>query len=236
MKRLTEGWFEFNGVHCESMGVRLMDIPKRPLPAKQGRMLEIDGRSGYLWQPRRGAYKPITINVECSTLDGFSADALGGWLAEGGLLRFSDEADRAYRARVTEEFLRSSMFFGFDREVFTVPFVCQPFRYISPAAEPETLTSAKVISNPGTAHSQPRITIEGSGDMTVFIGDYMIGVTGGSVIVDSEEMNCYETDGVTLANGRVTMEDYPLIPPGGAVISWIGGVTSVTINGRWRSI
>lgn len=236
MKRLTEGWFEFNGVHCESMGVRMMDIPKRPLPAKQGNALEIDGKSGYLWQSRRKAYEPITISVECSTMDGFSADTLGGWLAEGGLLRFSDEPDRAYRARVTDEFLRSSMFFGFDRQVFTVPFLCQPFRYIYPAAEPETLTGAKVISNPGTAYSEPRITINGSGELVVYVGEYMISATGAGFIVDSETMDCYELDGVTLANGRVTMEDFPVIPPGGAVISWAGGVTSVTIEGRWRSI
>lgn len=236
MKRLTEGWFEFGGVRCESMGVRMMDIPKRTLPAKQGRKLEIDGRSGYLWQRMRRAYKPIPINVECSTMDGFSADALGEWLAEGGLLRFSDEPDRVYRARVTDEFLRSSMFFGFDRQVFTIPFLCQPFRYIYPAAEPETLTGAKIISNPGTAYSEPRITIRGSGDMVVNIGEYMIGVTGAGVIVDSETMDCYELDGVTLANGRVTMDEYPMIPPGGAVISWAGGVTSVTIEGRWRSV
>lgn len=236
MKRLTEGWFEFNGMHCESMGVRLMDIPKRPMPAKQGNVLEIDGRNGYLWQSRRNAYKPITINVECSTLDGFSADALGKWLAEGGLLRFSDEPDRAYRARVTDEFLRSSMFFGFDRQAFTIPFICQPFRYIYPAAEPETLKGAKIISNPGTAYSEPRITIEGAGDMVVYVGEYMISATGAGFIVDSETMDCYELDGVTLANSRVTMEEFPIIPPGGAVVSWAGGVTSVTIEGRWRSV
>lgn len=199
-------------------------------------MLEIDGLSGYLWQSRRNAYKPIKINVECSTLDGFSPDALTEWLAGGGLLRFSDEPDRAYRARVTDEFVRSCMFFGFDREAFAIPFVCQPYRYIYPAVEPVVLTTAKVVSNPGTADSQPRITIEGNGELIAYIGEYMIGATGAGVIVDSETMDCYELDGVTLANSRVTMDEYPVIPPGGAVVSWAGGVTSVTIDGRWRSI
>lgn len=236
MKQYMEAWFEFGGVRCDAVNVRLMDLPKRPIPAKQGEMIKIDGRSGYLWKEKRGAYEPIVISVECSTTDGFAPDMLGSWLTGERWLRFSDEPDRVYRARVTDEFLRSSMFFGFDRQVFTVPFLCQPFRYIYPAAEPETLTGAQVVSNPGTAYSQPRITINGSGELVVYVGEYMISATGTGFIVDSETMDCYELDGVTLANGRVTMEDFPVIPPGGAVISWAGGVTSVTIEGRWRSI
>lgn len=236
MRHLTEAWFEFNGVRCDTVNVRLMDLPKRPIPAKQGEMIKIDGRSGYLWQSKRGAYEPITIEVECSTLDGFSAEMLGDWLDGENWLRFSDEPDRAYKGRVVAEFLRNAMFFGFDRQVITIPFECQPFRYIYPAAEPETLTRANVVNNPGTAHSEPRITINGSGELVVYVGEYMIGATGAGVIVDSETMDCYELDGVTLANGRVTMDEYPVIPPGGAVVSWAGGVTSVTIDGRWRSI
>lgn len=234
MKQYTEAWFEFGGVRCDSVNVRLMDLPKRPIPAKQGEMIKIDGRSGYLWKDKRGAYEPIAISVECSTEDGFAPDMLGNWLTGERWLRFSDEPDRAYRGRVVSEFLRSAMFFGFDKQVFTIPFECQPFRYIYPAAEPEVLTSPRVISNLGTAYSQPRITIEGSGEMTVAVGEYLIGVTGGSVIVDSEVPDCYELDGVTLANLRVTMEEFPVIPPDGSAVSWSGGVTKVTIDGRWR--
>lgn len=235
MKQLTEAWFEFAGVNCADRHVRIMAMPKRPVPAHQGEKIRINGRDGYLWRSSRGAREDITINVECSTMDGYTADELSGWLQDGGLLRFSDEPDRAYRARVTDEFARESMFLRFDKQRFTVPFSCQPYRYIYPAAEPEVLTAAQVLYNPGTAYSQPRITVEGSGDMIVYVGEYMIAATGAGFIVDSETMDCYELDGVTLANSRVSMDEYPVILPGGAVISWAGGVTKVTIEGRWRS-
>ncbi len=235
MRRLTEAWFEFNGIRSSDRHVIMMDIPKRPIPAEQGDKMEIDGRSGFLWKSRKQAKRPIVISVQCSTADGWTPDELTGWLQGAGMLRFSDEPDRAYKARVSEEFSRESMFFGFDRQVFTVPFDCQPFRYFYPEPAAEVLTGAKVVTNPGTAHSQPRITIEGSGDMVVNIGEYTIETSGAGIIVDSEEMNCYELNGVTLANQRVIMDEYPVIPAGGAVVSWAGGVTRVTIEGRWRS-
>lgn len=236
MRQYTEAWFEFNGVRCDAVNVRLMDLPKRPIPAKQGEMIKIDGRSGYLWQGKRDAYEPITIEVECSTLDGFTVDMLNDWLTGSGWLRFSDEPDRAYKGRVVGEFLRNAMFFGFDRQVFTIPLECQPFRYIYPESALKMFNKAGVISNPGTAYSEPRITIRGSGELVVYVGEYMIGATGAGFIVDSDTMDCYELDGVTLANGRVTLDEFPVIPPGGAAISWAGGVTSVTIDGRWRSV
>ena len=236
MRQYTEAWFEFNGVRCDTVNVRLMDLPRRPIPAKQGEIIKIDGRSGYLWQSKRDAYEPITIEVECSTLDGFTVDMLNDWLTGSGWLRFSDEPDRAYKGRGVGEFLRSAMFFGFDRQIFTIPFECQPFRYIYPEAALKMFTKAGVISNPGTAYSEPRITIRGSGELVVYVGEYMIGATGAGFIVDSDTMDCYELDGVTLANGRVTLDEFPVIPPGGAAISWAGGVTSVTIDGRWRSV
>ena len=236
MRRLTDAWFEFNGVRCDQRHVRLMDIPKRPIPAEQGEMIQIDGRSGFLWKSKRQARNPIVISVECSTLDGWTADELSGWLQGEGLLRFSDEPDWAYRARVCEEFARESMFFGFDRQVFTVPFNCQPHRYIYPAAAADVLTSPRVVDNLGTAYSRPRITIEGSGDMVVYVGGYEIRISGGGVIVDSELMECLELDGVMLANQRVQLDDFPQISPYGAYVSWEGSVSKVTIEGRWRSV
>lgn len=238
MRRLTDAWFEFNGVRCDQRHVRLMDIPKRPIPAEQGEMIQIDGRSGFLWKSKRQARNPIVISVECSTLDGWTADELSGWLQGEGLLRFSDEPNWAYRARVCEEFARDSMFFGFDRQVFTVPFDCQPHRYVYPASVVET-TTFKVVSNPGTARSLPRITVEGGGDretMIVYIGDCTIEIVGGGLIIDSEMMECVEFDGVTLAGQRVRMNEFPEIPPGEILVSWSGSVSKVTIEGRWRSV
>ncbi len=236
MKRLTEAWFEFGGVRCDEKHIRLMAMPKRPIPAHQGEKIEVPGRDGFLWKSNRSARSGMEIAVECSTLEGFSPDELAAWLRGDGLLRFSDEPDRAYRAHVIEEFVRESMFLRFDRQRFTVQFSCQPHRYIYPAADAETLTAPGVIENPGNTWSLPRITVEGSGDMTVYVGAYQIDISGGSVIVDSEMMDCFEPDGITLANHRVTMDEFPRLLPMGNAVSWTGDVTKVTVEGRWRCV
>ncbi len=234
MKRLTEAWFEFDGVRCDDMHLRLMAMPKRPIPARQGERFEISGRDGFLWSSRRGARHPITIQVECCTEDGFSADELAAWLMQDeGLLRFSDEPSVVYRACVVKEFLRESVFLRFNKQRFIIPFDCQPRRYLYPAQEPIVLTETGTITNPGALESLPRITVEGSGDMVVYIGEQQIGISDGSVIVDSEMMDCFELDGVSLANMRVTMDEFPTIPAGETAISWTGAVEKVTIEGRW---
>lgn len=234
MKRLTEAWFEFAGVRCNEIGIRLQSMPKRPVPAKQGQKIEIDGQNGFLWQGIQGAYNPIRIDVECTTTDVFSADVLAGWLAESGLLRFSDEPDRAYDARVIGEFMRESMHFGFDQEKFIIPFECQPLKYVYPAALPLTMTEPGIVNNYGTAFSAPKITIEGTGNIQLIIGDKNIDVTGGGVIIDSDLEDCFEPDGLALANNRVTLEEFPRLQPGKTAISWTGDVNRVIVDGRWR--
>lgn len=234
MKRWTECWFEWKGVRCEEMGVRLMALPSRPIPAVQGEKFEIPGRDGFLFSHRRAARYGIRLIVSCQTADGFSGDALAAWMQGEGLLRFSDEPNRAYRARVMDEFVRENVFLNFDRQRFDIGFECQPHRYLYPSPEVITLTEKGAIVNPGTAQSLPRITIEGTGDMLVWIGGRMLDIQGGSVVVDSEMQDCFEADGVTLANNRVTMDDFPVIPAGECAVSWTGEVERVTVEGRWR--
>ncbi len=234
MKRLTEAWFEFAGTRSDRMGVRLLAMPKRPHAAEKGELLTVPGRSGYLWMSEGGARETIDISAECESMDGYNADAVSAWLSGDGLLIFSDEPNRAYRARVIDEYTRESRFLHFDAQKFGVVFTCQPHRYLYPAADIIKFTAAGYATNPGTAASSPRIVITGSGDMTVNVGAYQIDISGGSIIVDSEMQDCFDTDGITLANNRVSMEEFPVLNPGANRISWSGGVTNVAIEGRWR--
>ena len=225
----------FKGVLCEDMGVRLAHAPTREIPVLRGTRETVRGRSGSLWLPEgNDVYEDVGVVAECYTLDGASVDNVAAWLTSGGELIFSDEPNRAYRARIGDQISRSSLMTMFSMQRLPITFTCQPYRYLYPPAGPVELTAAGTVMNPGTAKSEPRITIEGAGDMTVYIGGQMISVTGGSVIVDSEKEDCFETDGVTMANGRVIMEEFPEMAPGTNAVSWTGDVTRVMIEGRWR--
>lgn len=235
MKRLTEAWFEFDGVKSSDRGVILRAMPRRPIPAERGEAVSVPGRSGFLWIGE-GAFETIKISVECESTTGYRPDAAAAWLkGRTGLLRFSDEPDRAYRARCIAAFARESKFLSFDTQVFKAEFDCQPYRYAYPAPAAVTLSeSGATVANEGTVDSLPRVTIMATGEGSVTVNGYEVAFSSGSVIIDSELEDCFEADGATLANHRVTMLRFPRLKSGANLVSWTGGVTGVTIEKRSR--
>lgn len=239
MRKITEFWFEFNGIRDTTKGVMLADVPNRFHPATRGQQLTTPGRHGYIWVPE-DAYAQDTIKVKCFTSDSANMDDINAWLSGAGLLRFSDEPTRAYEARVIKRFERTNRLSRFTMQEFTVVFECQPFRLYHPAATDISITASNTkLTNPGTAPSAPRLTIAGGGSFSVTIGmqtQFFEGVTGGGIIVDTELMDAFTFDGSTLANSRVSGE-FMAIPPGDSYITWIvesGSVSKVTIRPRWR--
>lgn len=235
MKMITDAWFEFNGVRSTDMGVRLMALPKRPIAAEKGEKISVPGRDGYLWMSEGGAREAIIVNVSCTTVDGYNPNGLAKWLSGEGLLIFSDDPKSAYRARVISEYAREYRFLRFDAEKFDIPFECQPYRYVYPDPSRIKLTASQVVDNPGNVYSLPKITVNGGGEITLHVGDYMIDIEGGSVVIDSETMECFDTAG-RLANDRVSMDEFPRLLPGDNPVMWSGNVTSVLIDGRWRNL
>ena len=163
------------------------------------------------------------------------------WLRGAGELRFSDDPERFYRARVVKEFSRSAAMNRFVNQAFTVTFDCQPFLYHREAEDVALTASPATIANPGTHKSAPRLTIEGTGDAVLTIGTQILEVTdlAGGVIVDSESCECFDLTETALRNDRVTLMDdcFPVLQPGANIISWTGdGVTKVTVAPRWRDL
>lgn len=239
MKRITEFWFEFKGVLSTTMKVLMTGMPIRPHPAERGEQAPAAGRSGDLWIPD-GGYDGIIVRVPCATEDDANIDVVNAWLSGAGDLRFSDEPDRVYRARITKEFSRSNQLPRFANQAFTPSFDCYPLRYKRLATEGaddvELTESGGNVTNPGTVASEPKITIEGSGDFVVFVNAQMMTFTGisGGIIVDSEAGDCFSLDMSELLNNNADFDEFPLLAVGANVISWTGTVTKVTIRPRTR--
>ena len=98
----------------------------------------------------------------------------------------------------------------------------------------EITTSGATITNPGDVESRPLITITGSGNVTVRIGEKSLSITGAASgwKIDSD------LEGVMNAGGTPQMGVYtgvfPTIPTGESAVQFIGNVTKLTIQGRWR--
>lgn len=234
MKELKEAWFEFRGVRSDAMGVELLSRPQRTQPAANGRSVAVSGRSGRLWIDD-GAWDNASVQVQCIAPEG-DMEGILAWLEGSGELRFSDEPDRVYRARVPGGMVRTLPFARLSAQQFAVEFDCEPFRYLYPAAEEIVLTEAGAAENPGTAPSQPKIVIAGSGDISLTVGNCRMVFEGleDGIAVDSEIMECLDLEGVQLMNGYADMEEFPVLQPGSNAVAWTGEVQKVTITPRWR--
>ena len=240
MKKLTSAWFEFAGARNTDKGVRLLSLPVRYHPAARGELVQVPGRDGYLWASD-GAFDNVLTRVQCQTTDDADMAVVDAWLRGAGELRFSDDPERFYRARVTKEFSRSAAMNRFVNQTFTVTFDCQPFLYHREVDDIPLTSSPATVTNPGTYASAPRLTIEGTGTAVLTIGTQIVEVDdlGGGIIIDSELVECFDLTETQLKNSVVTLMDdaFPTLAPGANIISWTGdGVTKITVTPRWRDL
>lgn len=226
-------WFEFAGIRNDEMGVQMLSMPTRPHPARKGTLVDVPGRDGKLFIDE-GAYDRVLVTIRLIALD--DIDTVNGWLSGKGELIFGDEPERAYRAMITKEFSQSSRSPRLRGQEFTVTFDCEPYKYVSPPAAKIALTSGGTVTNPGTVYAAPRITITGSGDLLLSVNGFLVegsGVEGGA-IVDSELQEVLQTDGATSYNRSFSIDEFPLLAPGGNPITWTGSITKLEIEPRWR--
>ena len=138
-----------------------------------------------------------------------------------------------YDARVVNQIEFAKVLRGRTNRTFTVTFRCHPFWYLSGVADIVLTESTSIITNPGNISSEPIITVTGSGDITLMIGQSIIELEGvtESVTLDTPLMEAY--NGAAPLNEIMTGA-FPLLPSGPVPISWSGNVSKVTITPNWR--
>lgn len=236
MKQLKEAWFEFAGVRSDSMGVEMLSRPKRTQGDADGTNHAVSGRAGRIWVGSGGCGNG-SAEVTCMVPSG-DMDAVLAWLCGAGELRFSDEPDRMYRARITHGIARTQPFSRLAGQQFTVRFDLQPYRYLYPAAEKLVLTQPGLIHNPGTAAAQPKLIIEATGDVTVAVNNMEMTFEAleDGIVVDCEAMECLDLGETMLLNAQAQMNEFPQLPAGTSTVAWRGNVTCITVIPRWRYV
>ena len=225
-----------------------MDAHQYARGEARGSQEEVSGRSGYIWLGD-GASDAFEIKRTCRA-PASRLREIAAWLSGAGRLRFCEEEDAAYEARVIKKVEFKRVAPGADPLYeFAVTFSCQPHPYVWPEAEPVEITeSGTELVNPGTAPALPRIAITGSGSFSLSIGKQTLSFTGveGGVIVDSELGDALTEDGSLLVNDKISGDLFE-IQPGRNTVQWIeggmneegddpGSVLKVTITPRWRKL
>lgn len=242
MNRLKEVWVEFKGVKNTDIGAKMISMPVRYMPVQRGKAISVAGRPGDLWYTDN-TDDSVEISMEFAVPDESCRLAVNAWLRGTGLLRFSDEPNMAYEARVSRGYKRQSISPRLMGQKYTVVFSCHPHRLLYPEAEAFTITTLyEQFKNPGTAPSRPRVKITGNGDFSVTIGLETLcfsDITGGGIIVDSHLMDAFTYDGAALANDHFDGMPWQ-IKPGYNTVSWLfeagSSVESIEILPRWRYV
>lgn len=110
-----------------------------------------------------------------------------------------------------------------------------PFRYQKNNTE-VVLISNGTVTNPGTVYSEPVITVEGSGDVTLTIGKQIMQLkldTKATIDCRHKRQNVYDKNG-NLKNTLRTRGGFFEIPTGVSGVVFGGNITKVRIQGNWR--
>ena len=235
----NKGWFMWNGVRSTDMGVIVTEQPDIIRPEE--RLLatkNVPGRSGSLTiSEGEMVYDTFTVSVTCMLQSPALIPQISRWLHGPGQLVLGNYAYGYYNARVNNQIAFAQILRGRENKTFAVNFLCQPFLYLATGdVETEYTTSGVTITNRGTVFSEPYITVYGSGDISLTIGDRTLEIADvdGSIVIDNAAHLAYKGD-VNLC-GSVTGDDWLIFTEGTSTLSWTGNVNRVVVIPKWRDL
>ena len=228
---------KFNGTEASSKNVYVNTYPPIVRPAETIEIVRVPGRSTDLTLVNsETVYEPYTKEVECTMTPSGSVATVAGWLKGKGDLVLMNDSTYAYDARIVDEIVFEPIVRGRSHRRFIVPFYVQPFKkYATEESNIVKTTTPASVTNPGTVNSRPMLWIEGSGNVTLAIGQYVLTITGlVDVIIIDSELGMAQNSTQTANLGYMVSGDWPLLVPGVNAISWTGTVTKLSIKPRWR--
>lgn len=116
---------------------------------------------------------------------------------------------------------------------FNISFVCRPERFLISGNTETVVNSGDKLFNPTAYNAKPMIHITGSGNGTMSVNGTTIAFTniGDYLNLDCEEQNCYRLPNEN-RNDRMTGK-FPVLGSGDNLITYSGGISSVTITPKW---
>lgn len=228
-------WFWLDGIDSRTYGIYLQTPPDILSAEPDLEFIDIPGRDGSLLLDH-GGYHDNETELQCYVQDVGNIGAAYGFMSGSHKFIFSTNPNRAYYGAFFGTAQSARMVRNLQAQEITAPVRFKPFRYFEPAPDRiQIYTSPGSINNPGSAESAPIITIVGSGNFTLTIGQYVLDFSDvdGGIIVDCDKNRLFNTDGITRALEH-DIDEFPRLKPGINYVQWTGGIQSITIDPRWR--
>ena len=233
----------WDGISSDSLNCIVERYPVYTIPKRKQSAISVPGRNGDLLLQQQAYSNYIQgYDVYLSGPRNKSklpdvARTVAAWLNVGGYRKLVDD--------YTPDSFRMAFFQGpMDLEnTFnlygraTLEFNCKPQRFLDSGDAAQTIsTSGGTITNPTAFNAKPLITVYGSGEAMLQVGEYVCTLSSidESITLDSDTENAYS--GTTNLNNTVTIPEFPELTPGANIVTWTGGITSVEIIPRWWTL
>lgn len=231
--------FTLGGKCSADYGIIMMKPPALVGAERDVERHSIAGRSGDIIMDN-GRYKNVTVPYECVLIPpddmGFRAAAIQvvDFLRPTSAYKRLENTYDALHYRLARVASAISVESIVEQAgTFKIQFDCVPQRYLIEGETEISMTAAGTLVNPTTEDALPLITVFGSGEGTLVIGNrnVVINELDSVMILDCKNQNAYY--GTTNLNGTIKAQPFPVLVPGENAISWTGGVTSIRIVPRW---
>lgn len=204
-------------------------IEKFKIPRRAGEVIRHEGES---------IYDSVSISLDITIMNAERYDAVRAWLSGEGVLVIFDDDERCYKGFIEKEVEYSNWKHGRGIVTATVDIDCEPFRYAYPQGDKiEIVDNGATVDNPGTAESLPIYRIYGSGKVSLLIGTQRaieIDMSDiNEIVLHADTQDAISADGTELMNNKVNGR-IPSIEVGMAGISWVGNISKIEIEPRWR--
>lgn len=235
--------FTFNGYSSKDFYMYIENSVSFPTPEQDVTLVEVLGRDGDLVidnQRLKSVDFPVPVIVRPPShvrLDDLATD-IARWLKselKWSPLMFGSRPQYEYEAMITSSFDIERTIMNHGRTVLT--FRLKPHKQRVGQTGQEIKNGGRLF-NREIEPSLPLIEIKGSGQMKLFNNGKLwlnLQDVQDEITIDSELMSVYE--GSRPAYLRVVdSNEFPKLESGVNVITWEGGVSSVTIHPRWRAV
>lgn len=223
-------YFILNGINCLYEGIETIELPPLTKPRKRIEEVPVLGMDGAL-TITDNTYEPMT-KICRVFYDGDNCDRLADFLADTGQVIFSNNPNRYYNYKIMNEINFSDVIDTNWRE-FDIYFRCQPFSY---DLINETIVITKkntIINNSCTHFSLPIITVYGTGNINLFVGEQQITLNNvvDKITINSVKQRVYKDN---IRENDKKIGKYQFLDIGENNITWDGLVTKIEIIPNWR--
>ena len=232
-------WIEINDMRSTFVkGLFINQLPAITKPAKRVNITTVDGLDGDILEDV--GYESYDKEFEVSMLPDGNIDDIIAFFNDEGKIAFSNEQGKYYRFKTIERI-------DFERLIrfrkATMVIHVQPFKYSDevPNVFGTTGKTSIDVYNEGNIYSRPRLTITGSGSITLSLNGtavFTIDLTNDSAIcIDTEKLEAYNpTTPSVLMNRKVTGNYNKFrLKHGKNTISWSGTISQIKTENtsRW---